>query len=181
MFRYVKDQLGRFFPVLLIPMGLGILLAVVASTGSAAFFVGIGLTALVLLMLCYQTFAMLGNLMNCKKAGMLDAFLADYQKAKFVANGLRMGEHFLFWDTVYVQYSDVRSLHASITKEHNHNGGVLVYYDLNAGVAGGTTMTILRLSPRDSLSPSDVNLTFTRVMNDIAAKNPNVRITPPKF
>lgn len=181
MLRYITDQLKRFFPILLIPLGLGLLLALFSSAGTVPFYFGIGFVLLILIFLCYQVFSMMGNLMNHKKAGTLDVFLSDYQKARFVGNGLRMGEQFIFSGTECFQYSDIRSLHASRTQERNHNGGVMIFYDLDAGVAGGRTVNILRLSPNNSQSPSDANLTFTRIMNEIAGKNPSVRITPPKF
>lgn len=181
MIRYITDHLRRFFPVLLIPIGLGTLLAIAAPKDSAAFYFGVGFVLLILLFLLIQVISLMGNLRQCKQNGMLEAFLADYQKARPIDNGLRLGEHFLFANTDFAQYSSIRSLHASISREHNHNGGTQIFFDLHAGIAGGVTLNILRKRQSASVSAYDAERSFERVMDEIAAKNPDVRITPPKF
>lgn len=184
MFRYVMDKVGKVLPValLIIVAGIGIIFfGYVQSDEMIALVFGIVMAIVGLLFLGMTAGTAIGNLMEWKAQGNLQEILDEYTATAEYMKGVRLGKNYLFFTDGAIAYSNIRSMHPSTKQSKHSDGSATTFFVLSAGVAGGTTKEIMRLTMNTSHSAGKANDAFKHVMDVVAEKNPKVRFTYPKF
>ena len=183
MFRYIWDRVRTILPVSLLLVASGTLCFLLmrhagedaaSLVGVGGICIGVGLSGWIGL-LAYK------DVRRWRKDFSLAEAMDEYREAECVHELVRLGKERLFFNTAALEYASIRSMFCTHEHTSTLRGQVYWWYILHAVRLDGKEFRVLLIQDKDDDSKAKATELFTRIIDRVAAKHPNMYLRYPNF
>lgn len=182
MLSYLREKLGRILPYAALMLALGVVCVVIARAADEPLMYVLAaadvLTGLLLLALMSRN--ALRDILLWKRLGCVEEALTDWRTAAREEGSVRLGQRFLFYNAGCAEYSSIRAMYEGRETMYHTNGEFTRYAVLYIETTG-KPRPVLQLNITKLPSEAWVDAVISRIMDAVAAKNPQVILRRPSL
>jgi len=184
MLRFIWDKVRKILPVSLLLTVSGTLcyLLMKHAGEDTAALVGLFAIGVAILLIGLMVFYALRDLLRWRREFNVAAALDDYCAAKILHPNARAGRDRLFFNSVALEYGDIRSMYCMYESTTSTRGYVNWWYILYALRTDGKKFRVLLVQEKKKQdSRAQAAALFGSIMDIVKQKNPQAELLYPDF
>lgn len=184
MLYFIWDKVRKILPAALLVGGSGTLcfLLMRHAGEDAAAWVGLATIGIAVGLVLLMVFYALRDLLRWRKAFDVAAAMDDFRDAQALHPNCRAGQDRLFFNSVALEYGDIRTLYCTYEHTTSARGYVNWWYMLYAVRTDGKKFRVLPIQERPkAASRAEATALFTRIMDLVAEMNPDADLRYPDY